>query len=252
MGPGPVAGATERGGMDRRLAMLDRPENRETDAAFPAELLIWLSPAFPVGAFAYSQGLETAVDRGWIADAATLGDWLAALTAHGALRNDLIILSLIRRAAGAPAIDAIAELSAALQPSRERAEEALIQGQAFLQAYRAGWSEREAQDIAVPTDAAVTLPVAVGLASRAHALPLPATLIAYATAFHTNLVSAAIRLGVIGQFDGQRVLAGLLPDLRAVCAFAADAAEDDLGSATFAADLASIGHETQGVRLFRS
>jgi urease accessory protein len=232
--------------------MTDRPEQPGADAPFPAELLIWLSPAFPIGSFAHSQGLEAAVARGQIFDAVSLLGWLASLAAHGALRNDLIILSLVRRAADDGEVGALAELSAAMQPSRERAEEALTQGQAFLAAYRAGWSGNAPCEFAVPADTPITLPVAVGLASRAHALPLEATLIAYATAFQTNLVSAAIRLGVIGQFDGQRVLAKLLPDLRAACDFPIRAGEGDLGSATFAADLASIAHETQMTRLFRS
>jgi urease accessory protein len=232
--------------------MVDRPEHPDSDVPFPAKLLIWLSPAFPIGSFAYSQGLEAAVARGWISDRTSLRNWLRALTHHGVLRNDLIVLSLVRRTADDRDIGALAELSVAMQPSRERAEEALTQGQAFLAAYWAGWSETAAREFAAPADTPITLPVAVGLASRAHALPLAATLIAYATAFQTNLVSAAIRLGVIGQFDGQRVLAELLPDLRAACDFAIRANEDDLGSATFAADLASIAHETQVTRLFRS
>jgi urease accessory protein len=232
--------------------MRDRAQNDCSDAPFPAELLIWLSPAFPVGSFAYSQGLETAVARGWVSEMSSLRNWLANLSAYGSLRNDLVILSLVHRAESSDEIHRLAELSAALQPSRERAEEALIQGQAFLDAYRAGWSQCERHAVAVLQDAPVTLPVAVGLASRAYALPLPATLMAYGTAFHANLVSAAIRLGVIGQFDGQRVLAGLLPKLRAACALAQSAGEEDIGSAAFAADLASIQHETQTVRLFRS
>jgi urease accessory protein len=232
--------------------MADRPERPDSDVPFPAELLIWLSPAFPIGSFAYSQGLEAAVARGWISDRTSLRNWLRALTHHGALRNDLIIVSLVRRAADDRDICALTELSAAMQPSRERAEEALTQGQAFLTAYRAGWSGNEARGLSAPDDMPITLPVAVALASRAHALPLEATLIAYAAAFQTNLVSAAIRLGVIGQFDGQRVLAELLPDLRIACDFAIRAGEDDLGSATFSADLASIAHETQMTRLFRS
>jgi len=232
--------------------MLDRPENRHATDRFPAELLIWLSPAFPVGGFAYSQGLETAAARGWVADAETLGGWLAGMARHGALRNDLIILSLIRRAADAAAIAGLAELAGALQPSRERAEETAVQGEAFLQAYRAAWAESEIRPLALPAETPVTLPVAVGLACRAHGFDLSAALIAYAIAFNANLVSAAIRLGVIGQFDGQRVLARLLPDLRRECRAALTAAEDDLGSAGFAADLASILHETQPTRLFRS
>jgi urease accessory protein len=232
--------------------MLNCPKAVKNESDFPAELMIWLSPAFPVGGFAYSQGLETAVARGWVFDAQSLTNWLAALACHGALRNDLIILSLVRRALDAARIDALAELAAALQPSKERAEEALLQGEAFLEAYRAAWAESGRRSFEPPGQAPVTLPVAVGLAARAHGFDPFAALIAYATAFNTNLVSAAIRLGLVGQFDGQWVLARLLPDLREQCRFAVTAGEDDLGSATFAADLASILHETLAVRLFRS
>ena len=150
----------------------------------------------------------------------------------------------------ATAIRDLAELSAAMQPSKERAEEALVQGQAFVDAYRAAWAENGG---AFPlAEGPVTLPVAVGQAARARGLPLQAALLGYATAFATNLVSAAIRLGPIGQFDGQRVLVALLPELRETCRLALNATEDDLGSAIFAADLASILHETQTTRLFRS
>ncbi|MGF1622154.1 MAG: urease accessory protein UreF [Rhodomicrobiaceae bacterium] len=227
--------------------MLDRPSTALRDASFPPELLIWLSPAFPIGAFAYSQGLETAASRGLVRDAATLTDWLSSIAAHGALRNDLIILSLVHRAPNDDKICTLSELAAALQPSRERAEETLQQGQAFMDAYHAAWADGETLPLERPP-----LHVAVGAASRAHGLDLAPTLLAYATAFAANMVSAAIRLGVIGQFDGQRVLAALMPRLRESAHCAMVAGEDDLGSATFAADLASIRHETQAVRLFRS
>jgi urease accessory protein len=233
--------------------MLDRPESEDRGAAaFPAELMIWLSPVFPVGAFAYSQGLETAAERGWVKDAATLTEWLAALARYGTLRNDVILLSLVHRARDQAAIIALAELAAALQPSRERADEAAVQGAAFINAYRAAWTAGEMRPSQFPQGGPVTPPVAVGIAARAHCFPLLSTLIAYGAAFQSNLVSAAIRLGVVGQFDGQRVLAALLPVLREVCGSAITASEEDLGSASFVADLASILHETQTTRLFRS
>jgi len=227
--------------------MLDRPSTPLRDAAFPAELLIWMSPAFPIGAFAYSQGLESAAARGMVTDAETLTDWLTSLTEHGSLRNDLIILSLVHRASDDDQLREMNELAAALQPSRERAEETLQQGQAFLDAYHAAWAGGEMLPVQRPP-----LHVAVGAAARAHGFDLAPTLLAYATAFATNIVSAAIRLGIVGQFDGQRVLAALMPRLRESAGSAMLATVDDLGNATFAADLASILHETQTVRLFRS
>ena len=232
--------------------MLDRPGDDGSGAAFPAELLFWLSPAFPIGSFAYSQGLETAVVRGWVSDRDSLAAWLEAATRHGVLRNDLILLSLVQRAPGKAAIASLAELSAALQPSRERAEEATVQGQAFAEAYGAAWTAGETRASVLDLGMPLTLPVAVGIAARAHEFPPLSTALAYGAAYHANQVSAAIRLGVLGQFDGQRVLAALMPVLRETCGSAINACEEDLGGAGFAADLASVLHETQITRLFRS
>lgn len=219
---------------------------------FPGELLIWLSPSFPIGSFAYSQGLETAVDQGCVHDNATLREWLSAVVRHGSVKNDLIVMSLVVRAESRSDIEELAELSAALQPSAERANEAVDQGRSFVAAYRAGWYDQETvQDIFAELEQ-ITFPVALAIAVRAHRLDLTATLEAYAIAFCNNLLSAAIRLSVIGQFDGQRLIANLVPTIRDVTHTAAHATADDLGSATYGADLASMLHETQTTRLFRS
>jgi urease accessory protein len=143
-------------------------------------------------------------------------------------------------------------LSAALQPSAERAQEALDQGRNFVAAYRSGWAKCPPTDDVFAGALPITFPAALALAARAHDIDRPATLEAYAIAFCNNLLSAAIRLGVIGQFDGQRLLANLLPTIRKSTQNATLATLDDLGSATFGADLASMLHETQTTRLFRS
>jgi urease accessory protein len=217
---------------------------------FPGELLAWLSPAFPIGGFAYSQGLESAVTQGWVGDAAALEDWLARVLAHGALRNDLIVIAQVLGARDSACIRQLADLSAALQPTAERAHEALDQGRSFRAAYDAGWAEPNSSAIAWPERA--TFPVALAVAARARGIDPAATLEAYAIAYCSNLLSAAIRLGVTGQYGGQRVLAALLPAIRRECVQALSASLDDLGAATFGADLASMLHETQQTRLFRS
>lgn len=219
-------------------------------SAFPGELMIWLSASFPVGGFAYSQGLETAVEKEWVRDRATLAHWLRGLLEHGSLRNDLVFISLIQRADGRARIEALIELAAALQPSGERHGEAVTQGRSFVQAYEAAW--QAGTPSFTELTGSMTLPAALAVAARQHDIPVRATLEAYAIAFLNNLVSAAIRLGVVGQFDGQRIMAGLLAPARAVCCGSLNATEDDLGSATWGADLASMLHETQTTRLFRS
>lgn len=227
-------------------------DDMTTRAEFPVELLVWLSPTFPVGAYAYSQGLEFAVGDGAIHDVASLTGWLEAVTRQGALWNDLVLLSLVQRAEGPAEIDELAELSLAMQPSKERADEARVQGAAFAAAYASGWAKHAPIPAQLTHDISGSPAVALGIAARAHGIPLDATLPAYASAYQANAVSAAIRLSVIGQFDAQAILANLIALNKDVCAFARTATIGDLGGATFAADLASLLHETQRTRLFRS
>lgn len=220
-------------------------------AAFPAELMVWLSPAFPTGAFAYSQGLETAVARGVVSGRDELGDWLEALLVRGMLWSDLVIVSLVWRAEMASEVRELGDLALALQPSAERAEEARVLGRNFHDALVAGWPEAAAEFAGLERTV-LSYPVAVGLASRSLGLALDATLEAYAHAFVSNAISAAIRLGVIGQFDGQRVHARLFEPIRGLTAAAMVAREDDVATAQFAADIDCMNHETLNVRLFRS
>ena len=221
----------------------------------PAQLLVWLSPAFPVGAFAYSHGLEKAVEKGLIKDRATLGAWLEDLITLGSLRNDLIVLAAAWRAAtrqNAAELAKVAELAAALQPSAERRLETITQGGSFLLQIDAAWPCAAVRLLRAAHTGDVAYPVAVGVAAAGHALALAPTLLGYGMAFVGNLLSASIRLSVIGQTDGQRLTVALLPHLQEAATHAADSTLDDIGSATFAADLVSMQHETQYTRLFRS
>ena len=224
-------------------------------AAARALLQIWLSPSFPVGAFAYSHGLETAVERRWITDRTTLQAWIADLVQHGSLRNDLILLAASWRAAkAADAADLadVAALAEALQPSAERWLEATQQGSSFMGQIEAAWPAGETVWSTVVPGRTPTLAVAVGFAAAAHDIALDETLAAHAVAFAGTLTSAAIRLSVIGQTDAQRVTAALLDTLLGVAALAAQSTLDDLGGATWRSDIASMQHETQYTRLFRS
>ena len=209
-------------------------------------LMTWLSPAFPVGGFSWSGGLEMAVAEGMVRDAATLGDWIESSLAAGALRQDAILLAAAHRdPAGA---GAVAELAAALSPSAERHAETTALGEAFLAAARPAWPHALLADL--PEDTAY--PVAVGVAAAAEGLPLEATLAAYLHAGVSQLVSAGIRLGLCGQRDGVALIAQVEPQLLALSDACAGTTLDDLGSATVLADIASLRHETLYSRLFRS
>jgi urease accessory protein len=212
-------------------------------------LAIWLSPAFPIGAFAYSHALEWAVESGDVRDAATLSAWIDDLLRLGSGRNDAVLVAASFHAAhDAAALSEVNELALALAPSRERHLETAAQGTAFVTAMRSSWP----CNTLTALDGDVAYPVALGAAARGHNLPLAATLEHFLLAFTANLVSVAVRLGPIGQTDGQRVTAGALPAIQDTARFALNSTLDDLGSATLRADLFSMQHETQYSRLFRS
>lgn len=216
-------------------------------------LMIWLSPGFPVGAFAFSHGLEWAVERGLIAGRAGLFDWLEALLSFGSLRNDTILLAAAHRAAArGTTITEVAELAVALQPSGERHLETVMQGNAFIQQIRAAWPCAAIDRMAEAWTGDVAYPVAVGVAAAGHGIALGPTLEAYAVAVVSSLVSAAIRLSVIGQTDGQRVIADLMPAIVQASRAADRSSLADVGGAAWMSDLASLAHETQYTRLFRS
>lgn len=219
-----------------------------------ARLMTWLSPAYPVGGYSYSHGLEWTVEARAVTDAASLGDWIEDILAHGAGRSDAIFLAEAWRAVAggdARALQEVAELAAAFAPSAERRLESLAQGTAFLRATRAVWPKPE-MDLLGGEDADVAYPVAVGAAAAAHGLALAATAQAFMQAFAANLVSAGVRLIPLGQTDGLRTLARLEPLIPAVVARALAASLDEVGGAVMAADIASMRHETQYTRLFRS
>jgi len=227
----------------------------ESEAAALYRLMTWLSPAFPVGAFSYSSGIEWAVEAGDIRDAGSLRDWLAAMLADGSGFCDGVFLAQSHRAASSrddAASREIAELAAAFVPSRERQLETTTQGRAFIDIARAAWACDGLDEMISAISNPIVYPVAVGLVSAAHQIPLPPTMHAFLHALVSNWISAGARLVPLGQTDSQRILAALEPIVVATARRALEASLDDLGSATFRADLASLRHETQYTRLFRS
>ena len=218
-------------------------------------LMAWLSPTYPVGAFAYSHGLEWAVECGDVRDAATLADWLADVLERGAGRNDMILCAAAHRAAAAGDEAGLAEtndLALALAPSRELHLETSQQGRSFLDATLRAWPCSALSAIAERLAAEVAYPVAVGAAAGAHDIAREATVAAYGLAFVQNLVSAALRVAPVGQSAGTAVLAALTPRVAALAGMLEVGNLDALGSATLRLDLGSFRHETQYSRIFRS
>ncbi|WP_157016292.1 urease accessory protein UreF [Mesorhizobium xinjiangense] len=211
-------------------------------------LLTWLSPAFPVGAFSYSHGLESAVADGLVTDGEQLFEWIETLVESGSGWNDAVLLcESWRRARDGGELTEPAYLAEALAGSAERHMESRLQGAAFLTA-AANW----------PHPAAARLPercpypVAVGTICGVHGIACADAAGAYLHAFASNLIQAAIRLGVVGQRDATAVLARLEPVILATANRAARSGLDDLGTATILSEIAAMRHETQHTRLFRS
>lgn len=215
-------------------------------------LMTWLSPAYPIGAFSYSHGLEYAVEAGLVTDEAALTDWIDTAIRHGAGSSDAAFLAAAWAARDGTTLDDVATLAAAWRGSAELALESLSQGRAFLSTTRNAWPHPALDDFARRHDGAVALPVAVGVAAAAHGLPLTATLSAYLQAFAANLVSAGVRLVPLGQSAGQRAIAALESAVADTIAAAPGRSLDELGTAALMVDWCSMRHETQYTRLFRS
>jgi urease accessory protein len=211
-------------------------------------LLTWLSPAFPVGGFAYSGGLERAVHDCQVRDAAGLQVWIGALMAHGTIRTDGVLLAeAFCQVDDEAGLADVAALASALAGSSERHQETTLLGEAFVTASRA-WPHPLFDRL----PRACAYPVAVGAVAAAHAVPLENALTAFLHAAASQLVSAGIRLSVSGQRDGVAIMAGLEEIIADSAASIKNSTLDDLGSFTILADIASLRHETQPSRIFRS
>jgi urease accessory protein len=221
-----------------------------------ARLLTWLSPAFPVGAFSYSHGMEYAVEAGLISDRATLIAWIEGIVRYGAGRLDGMLLLAAYRAAARADTDGlkdIAELASAMRGSAELALESTAQGAAFLKAIGAGWPHLVASPaLRALAPSSLSYPIAVGATAAVAGIAEMPALQAYLAAFCGNLVSAALRLAPIGQSDGIAALAALEPTISHQVERLRAAPFETLGAASLTVDWCSMKHETQETRLFRS
>ena len=201
----------------------------------------WLSPSFPVGAFAWSHGLESAVAAGWVQDGPSLADWLTDLLDHGSIGADAVLVAAgYHQALPLEEIDAEARAFAA---AAERLDETAEQGAAFCRTLR-GAGGPQLPDL--------TYPVALGAAVRAEGIDLGLALELFLQAVAGNLTSAAIRLSVLGQTEGQAVLGGLSGAITAAARAAAPGDLERLVSCAFLSDVAAMAHESLQPRLFRS
>jgi urease accessory protein len=241
----------------RRGTLMDTIDRAISASDGAARLLTWLSPAFPVGGFSYSHGLEYAVEAGLVNDRATLIAWIEGIMLYGAGRLDGMLLLAAHRAATSSdlgRLKEIAELASAMRGSAELALESTAQGAAFLKAIGTGWPHLAASPLLrmLSQTTGLSYPVGVGATAAVAGIAETPVLQAYLTAFCSNLVSAALRLAPIGQSDGIAALAALEPTISHQVERMRAAPFEMLGAAALMVDWCSMKHETQETRLFRS
>src|SRR5262245_44221330 len=218
----------------------------------------WLSPAFPIGSYSYSHGIEWAVEAGHIRDRKNLVESLGAGGRYGSARNEAIFFVEAWRCTigdDRARLFEVAELAAAFRGTAELALESSQQAASCLATLRQVWpdcvldwfSEALCSNRVQPA-----LAVVLGARSASQDIPLGLGLAAFLQSYVANLVTVGVRLIPLGQTDGQLAIAELEEMVLAASAQAKKATIDDLGSAGFMVDLASMAHETQYTRLFRS
>ena len=218
-------------------------------------LLAWLSPAYPVGAYTYSHGLEAAVEEGSVTTRHDLAAYVGTALRDGAGRVDGALLAAAHRAASGAddaALNDAAELAMAWRGTAETALEATAQGNAFASVTINAWPDPRYAAFAARHPRRLAHAVAFGAAAGYAGVPLRPALFGFLSAFAANLVSAGVRLVPLGQTDGQLTTAALLPVVQAATDAALTADLDTLGTAAPMLDILSIRHETQYTRLFRS
>ena len=200
----------------------------------------WLSPAFPIGGFAYSHGLEWAINKGYVSNREELQKWVSDLLEYGSLKNDAILIKLVLKGSDPKEIN---EIAIALCPANERLSETQLQGGAFCKIMREVWS-LEIDDL--------TLPIALALAAKNESIDQNLVVPAYLHSFCSNLISVAMRLIPIGQTDGQKTLRELSPLISDSVRAVAKSDKDDLGSACFLSDVSAMQHEYLQPRVFKT
>ena len=207
------------------------------------QLLAFMSPAFPVGGFAYSHGLERAIDDGIVTSADEVREWIESLLVYGSGWNDAVLFAAAYNASDEIRLE-IDELALALAASRERALETTDLGKSFAKAVVI-LSASETMNFK-------TYPVAVAAACQKTCIDKNTGLLAYLQAFSNNLIAVAVRLVPLGQTKGLEIMRDLMPVISRTAERALAASLDDLGSSTLLSDIASMKHESQYSRVFRS
>jgi urease accessory protein len=241
-----------------RVAIIMTDEQYRLPSPALLRMQSWLSPAFPTGSYSYSHGLEWAVEAGHVHDRKSLVDWLEADLCYGSGRNEAIFFSQAWHRAVADdraKLFEVAELAGAFRGTSEFALESSQQGAACSATLRQVWPDCVLDwlsEILRERQVQPALAVVLGVALAQEEIQVNLALPAFLQSYIANLVTAGVRLIPLGQTDGQLAIAELEAAVQAASTQVENCTIDDLGSAAFMVDLASMAHETQYTRLFRS
>lgn len=225
----------------------------ELGAPHLLHLLQLASPALPVGAYSYSEGLETLVERGEIASAAHLEAWLVAELQRGAIRLEAAIAHRAQQCSQQQDWQQLAAWNRWLSAARETAElrqQSWQMGQSLLKLLAA-----LAPDLAEPADVLgrpCNYAIAYGLAAARWQLPPEVAALAYLQSWAANAIAAGVKLIPLGQTAGQQLLQALAEPLQQAAGEAIALPETELDSCAWGLSLASLCHAEQYSRLFRS
>ncbi|MCY4238256.1 MAG: urease accessory protein UreF [Rhodospirillaceae bacterium] len=216
-------------------------------------LQAWFSPAFPIGGYAYSHGLEAAVETRAVHDPASLAGWTEWILRHGSGQVDGGFLAAAYRVApDAGAAVALADEARAWTSTAEMALESERQGEAFLSALQAAWPHPSIESLTGLVKGRTPLAVASGFSAAAHGIDLEPALACYLQSLAAMIVSAGVRLVPLGQTDGQKIMAGLESSVADATLACIETPLEELSTAALAADIFSMRHESQYCRIFRS
>lgn len=228
------------------------PDSPVASPAALIRLLQLVSPALPVGAYNFSQGLEYAVEAGWVTDETTACDWIEGIAVHGVGVLDIPMLLRMQAAWTASLPEAAVHWNDLLLAQREtaeiRAEERHLGASLAKILSQAGLPEAEPWI----RNGQATFVLLFALASARWRIPARDAACGLLWAWAENQVLGAVKLVPLGQSAGQRLLDRLGARIPSIVERAATLADDELAIGTPAQGFASIQHETQYSRLFRS
>lgn len=219
-----------------------------------ASLRLWqlISPALPVGAFAYSQGLEYAIDQQWVDDEKTTQQWIRGLLTHSLSSLEVPILARVYKAWQKDDIQTVIYWNRYLQASRE-SNELLMEDRHIGSALQQLLSDLSIKQVEQwPEDLKPSFATMFALAASHWTVTLNEACQGFLWSWCENQVAAAIKLVPLGQTAGQRILSTVIDDIPVAVEQGLQLSDDEIGAAAHGLGIASALHETQYTRLFRS